>query len=85
MAVTRLKRKSAKNKSRAKARVKTIGRLNSSPVIKRVTPEEIKAQFSSKKEAPKAKKKEEVKEAKEEAPKAEKKAAKETSPSKEEK
>ena len=45
MATTEVKRKAAVNKSRAKRRVSEIKRLNSSPVIKKVTPEEIKAQF----------------------------------------
>lgn len=57
MASTEVKRKAARNKSRAKARVATIKRLNGSPVIKKVTPEEIEAQFAAKKPAKKAAKK----------------------------
>ena len=79
MAVTRLERKGQKNKSRAKARVKTIKRLGLFPVIKNVDVEAIKAEFAKPK---KAEKKEEapVEEAKAEAvveaPTEEKKAAK---------
>ncbi|MEO9477920.1 MAG: hypothetical protein ABJG41_20420 [Cyclobacteriaceae bacterium] len=65
MAVTRLERKGRKNKSRAKARVNTIKRLNSGPVIKNVDIEAIKAEFDkkpAKKSAPKKAAKEEVKE-----------------------
>ncbi|WP_258104935.1 hypothetical protein [Marinoscillum sp. MHG1-6] len=67
MAITRLERKGRKNKARAKARVNTIKRLNSAPVLKMVDVEAIKAEFE-KKAAPKkaskskAEKKEEVKE-----------------------
>lgn len=45
MATTEVKRKAAVNKSRAKRRVRDIKRLNSAPVVKKVTPEEVKAQF----------------------------------------
>ncbi len=58
MAITRLERKGRKNKSRAKARVATIKRLSSTPVIKNVDIEAIKASFekpAAEKKAPKAK------------------------------
>lgn len=61
MAVTRLERKGRKNKSRAKARVKTIQRLSGSPMIKNVDIEAIKEEFEknlTKKSAPKKKKEE---------------------------
>ena len=48
MATTELKRKAARNKSRAHLRKDTIKRLASKPVIKKVTPEELKAQFAAK-------------------------------------
>ncbi|MEQ8239322.1 MAG: hypothetical protein RIA69_08915 [Cyclobacteriaceae bacterium] len=53
MAVTRLERKGRKNKSRAKARVATIKRLNTLPTIKNVDIEAIKAEFAANKEAAK--------------------------------
>ncbi|MFY0600738.1 MAG: hypothetical protein JXR03_13780 [Cyclobacteriaceae bacterium] len=62
MAVTRLERKGRKNKSRAKARVNTIKRLNSAPLIKNVDIEAIKAEFDSKNAPKKSTKKAEVKE-----------------------
>ena len=82
MAITRLERKGRKNKSRAKARVATIKRLSSTPVIKNVDIEAIKASFEkgvSEKKAPKAKAEKveaETEEVVEEKPKATKKAAK---------
>lgn len=59
MAVTRLKRKGAKNKSRAKTRTKTIQRLNAKPVYKNVDVEAVKAEWAGepaakKEEAPAA-------------------------------
>lgn len=48
MATTELKRKAAKNKSRAGLRKATMKVLTATPVIKRVTAEELKAQFSTK-------------------------------------
>jgi outer membrane biosynthesis protein TonB len=48
MAVTRLERKGRKNKSRAKARVATIKILNTTPVVKNVDIEAIKAEFAAK-------------------------------------
>ena len=60
MAVTRLERKGRKNKSRAKARVATIKRLNQAPVLKNVDVEAIKAEFAKTEEKPKGKKKEKV-------------------------
>ncbi|HAA15824.1 MAG TPA: hypothetical protein DCE41_30575 [Cytophagales bacterium] len=49
MAVTRLKRKGAKNKSRAKTRVATIQRLSQKPVYKNVDVEAIKAEWAAEK------------------------------------
>lgn len=68
MAVTRLKRKGAKNKSRAKTRVKDIQRLNQKPVFKTVDVEAIKAEWAEGDKKAPAKKKATKKEA---APKAE--------------
>ncbi len=48
MAATRLVRKAQRNRSRANSRTATIKRLQIKPVIKRVDPEEIKAQFEKK-------------------------------------
>ena len=48
MATTELKRKAAKNKSRAGLRKATMKLLQSTPVIKKVTAEELKAQFDKK-------------------------------------
>lgn len=48
MASTELKRKAARNKYRAAQRVATIKRLSSTPIIKKVTVEELKAQFTAK-------------------------------------
>lgn len=45
MASTELKRKAARNKSRVVVRNTAIKKLTATPVIKKVTPEEIKAQF----------------------------------------
>ena len=68
MAVTRLKRKAKRNKTRARVRQETIQRLNTKPVIKSVDVEEIKEEFKkgskgsakadTKKEEAKAEKKE---------------------------
>lgn len=70
MAVTRLKRKAKRNKSRAAARQAKIKRLNTKPVIESVDVEAIKEEFdSSNKKSSKSSKKEE-------APKAEDKAEK---------
>lgn len=49
MATTELKRKAAKNKSRAGLRKATIKTLTATPIIKKVTVEELKAQFDTKK------------------------------------
>lgn len=57
MAVTRLKRKGAKNKSRAKNRVETISRLNRTPVIKNVDVEAIKEEWAKEKKGGKTTKK----------------------------
>ena len=48
MATAELKRKAARNKSRAAARKSKIKRLSAAPIIKKVTPEEVKAQFENK-------------------------------------
>jgi len=56
MAVTRLKRKGRRNKSRAHNRVDAIKRHNLSPVIKNVDVEEIKNSFEATPEAKPAKK-----------------------------
>ena len=48
MATTELKRKAARNKSRAGVRKANIKTLTATPIIKKVTAEEIKAQFASK-------------------------------------
>ncbi|MFT7232168.1 MAG: hypothetical protein ACI8TA_001384 [Cyclobacteriaceae bacterium] len=58
MAITRLERKGRKNVSRAKARVKTIKRLNSVPLIKNIDIEAIKAEFEKNLKAQEAPKKE---------------------------
>lgn len=60
MAVTRLKRKAKRNKSRAAARQARMKNLNTKPVIKSVDVEAIKAEFAGK-PAPKKAKKEEAK------------------------
>jgi hypothetical protein len=57
MASTEVKRKAARNKSRAKARVATIKRLNGTPIIRKITAEEVEAQFAAAKPAKKATKK----------------------------
>jgi len=49
MATTELKRKAAKNKSRAVARKAKMKLISATPVIKKVTTEELKAQFSAEK------------------------------------
>ena len=60
MAVTRLKRKAKRNKSRAAARQAKIKRLNTKPVIESVDVEAIKEEFdSSNKKSSKSSKKEE--------------------------
>ncbi|MDW7690606.1 hypothetical protein R9C00_22395 [Flammeovirgaceae bacterium SG7u.111] len=79
MAITRLKRKAKRNKSRAKNRVETIKRLNAKPVIKNVDIEDLKKDFAPVAEEKPAKKKAAPK--KEAAPVAEAKEA----PAKEEK
>lgn len=63
MAVTRLKRKAKRNKTKAAVRQANIKRLNTKPVIKSVDVEAIKAEFAGKAEAPakKAKKSEKTK------------------------
>ncbi len=48
MAVTRLKRKAKRNKSRAAARQAKIKRLNTKPVIESVDVEAIKEEFAEK-------------------------------------
>ena len=79
MAVTRLKRKAKRNKSRASARQAKIKRLSSKPVIESVDVEAIKEEFDAKagKGKAKAAKKEEKAPAKEK--KADKEEAKEDS------
>jgi hypothetical protein len=56
MGVTRLKRKDRKNKARANNRVAKIKQLLSTPVIKNVDVEELKANFNQSGEAKKAEK-----------------------------
>ncbi|MFC3810164.1 hypothetical protein [Lacihabitans lacunae] len=46
MGVTQLKRKSRKNRAVANNKMDTIKRLTSKPTIKKVTAEEIKAEFA---------------------------------------
>jgi len=48
MAITRLKRKDRKNKSRATNKIRKIQFLNSKPVIKQVDIEKIKKEFAQK-------------------------------------
>lgn len=48
MAVTRLKRKNRKLKSRSKVRQATIKNLNAKPVIKSVDVEAVKEEFKAK-------------------------------------
>ena len=48
MATTELKRKAARNKSRAGVRKANIKVLTQTPIIKKVTIEEVKAQFEAK-------------------------------------
>ena len=48
MAITRLKRKDRKNKSRATNKIRKIQFLNSKPVIKQVDIEKIKNEFAQK-------------------------------------
>ena len=78
MGVTRLKRKGRRNKQRAAQRQTQIKFLTSTPVLKNVDKEELKASFTT--EEPKK----EAKAKKEEAPKAEvvETAAKEEAPAK---
>lgn len=59
MAVTRLKRKARRNRTRARVKNETIQRLNAKPVIKSVDVEEVKKEFN--KDSKPAKKKEEEK------------------------
>ena len=66
MAVTRLKRKAKRNKSRAAARQARIKRLNTQPVIKQVDVEAIKEEFGSNGKASKKSAKKEEAETKEE-------------------
>lgn len=66
MAVTRLKRKAKRNKSKAAARQARIKRLNTQPVIKQVDIEAIKEEFGSKGKATKKAAKKEEAETKEE-------------------
>ena len=62
MAVTRLKRKAKRNKTRAAVRQATMKNLNAKPVIKSVDVDAIKAEFAGKSAAPAKKaKKEETK------------------------
>jgi hypothetical protein len=56
MAVTRLKRKAKRNKSKSAARQASIKHLNAKPVIKSVDVEAIKAEFAGKSAPKKAKK-----------------------------
>ena len=65
MAVTRLKRKAKRNKTRAAVRQATMKNLNAKPVIKSVDVDAIKAEFAGKSAAP-AKKKAKKEEAKDE-------------------
>lgn len=66
MAVTRLKRKAKRNKTRAAVRQATMKNLNAKPVLKSVDVEAIKAEFAGESAAPAKKaKKEEPKEEKE--------------------
>ncbi len=64
MAVTRLERKGRKDKNVAKNRVTTMKHLNTTPAIKKVDIEKIKADFTknagSKKEVPKVEKTEDA-------------------------
>lgn len=46
MAVTRLERKGRVNKARAKNRKEVIKQISTTPIIKKVDIEELKAQFS---------------------------------------
>jgi hypothetical protein len=46
MASTELKRKAARNKSRVIVKANAIKKLTTAPVIKKITPEEVKAQFT---------------------------------------
>ncbi len=52
MAVTRLKRKAKRNKTRAAVRQANMKNLNAKPVIKSVDVEAIKAEFAGKSAAP---------------------------------
>lgn len=52
MAVTRLQRKTKRNKIKAKQRIASLKRLLATPVIKNVDIEEIKASFKTKEKAP---------------------------------
>ena len=52
MAVTRLQRKTKRNKIKAKQRIASLKRLLATPVIKNVDIEEIKASFTAKDKAP---------------------------------
>lgn len=82
MAVTRLKRKAKRNKSKAAARQAKIKRLNTKPVIESVDVEAIKEEFAKKgsKGSAKAEKKEEKPAEKEEKKEsAEKKSAEDAS------
>ncbi len=47
MASTELKRKAARNKSRVIVRATAIKVLTATPIIKKITPEEVKAQFKA--------------------------------------
>lgn len=51
MAVTRLKRKNRKDKSKAAVRRQTLKNQNAKPVIKNVDIEKIKEEFKAKKKA----------------------------------
>ena len=46
MASTELKRKAARNKSRVVNRKIAVKKLTATPVVKKVTPEEVKALFN---------------------------------------
>ncbi len=52
MAITRLKRKAKRNKTRASVRQANIKRLNTKPVIKSVDVEAIKEEFEKKSSKP---------------------------------
>ena len=55
MAVTRLKRKARKNRTKSKSRLQTIKLLESKPVIRQVDVEAIKEEFKKKHATPKVK------------------------------